>query len=375
MLANNVASGSNVLLAETNRSYVSRKVSLFGGDQDSVILKRLSWGAYDIGVAQAFIQRDTLTKIFSMANRIDSLKWAALYLPDEDRPLSVSGKTKIIGPAFIPKAGVKEAYVEDNAYEGDKRLVIGIKHNSDKTLPTLDQKRLEVIENLFKSEALADDNMLKKDSINNSFNTAVKFVNLKKRVFTINNKLGGYVLIRSDTTITIDSSAKLNNVIVCAPSVIINEGFHGSCQVYATDSVHIGKNCKFDYPSVVGVTQFTSSKLKSPGRIVAEAGLIFNGILFSYQKEKSEVLPVISLGEHTKVTGEIYSQGILNYKKKIEIDGSILTNRFIYQSSYTRYENYLINVELNSMKLSSYYLSSDLLPSTSTKTHVLQWLK
>lgn len=374
-LTNNLQSGINVILTNDELA-ASKKVGLFEKDsQDSVLLKRITWGVYDIGIVRSYIQKDTLTRVFSMANKIDSLKWAALYLIDEDRPISVSGKTLIKGNAYVPKAGVKEAYVDNTAYLGNKKLVIGNQKNSAKALPALLQKRLSSIEYLFTLEQQSESTILKRDSFSNSFNSPLKFVNLKKQAFTISSKLNGNILIRSDTTITIDSSSRLDNVIVCAPSINVAEGFHGSCQLFATDSIHISKNSKFEYPSVIGVVQLKSANTKTPVKIIIDNGCRLNAIVFSYQKDKSEVLPIISVGEHTSITGQVYSQGIFNYKKNIEINGSVFTNRFIYQSSYTRFENYLIDVKLNSDKLSKYYLSSDLLPVASNKQRVLQWLK
>src|SRR5258707_924804 len=160
-LDNNVSSGINLLLASTDTAYSGGKTfSLFNNDADSVSLKRFFWGLYDIGIAEAFIQKDTLFKTFSIANTIDSTKWAALYLIDEDRPFSLSGKTMIRGDAYIPKAGVQQAYVDNKAYEGDKRLIIGTKHNSDKKLPTLDENRLKQLDKYFHLEPAGDTTLL-----------------------------------------------------------------------------------------------------------------------------------------------------------------------------------------------------------------------
>jgi hypothetical protein len=374
LLQQNLGSGVNILLAETDRAYSAKKISLFGGGQDSVFLRSNFWGLYDIGIARAFIQADTLSKVFSMATKIDSAKWAALYLIDEDRPLSVSGNTEIKGSAFIPKAGIKEAYVDNMAYTGNKKLVQGVKKVSDKTLPTLNETRIGDIEALFTFKADRD-SLLPNDSVERSFNDPVKVISLGKRTDLVTQKLSGYILIRSDTTVTIAANAQLNNIIVCARSINVQEGFKGTCQLFAADSIHIQKNCRFEYPSCIGILQFEASKTKSGPKIVIDAGTIISGTVFSYQKTASEAKPMISLGDHTTVNGQIYSQGILSYKKQIVINGGVFTNRFIYQSNYTMYENYLINTRLNSDQLSRYYLTSPLLPVSSTNYQVMQWLK
>jgi hypothetical protein len=67
--------------------------------------------------------------------------------------------------------------------------------------------------------------------------------------------------------------------------------------------------------------------------------------------------------------------GILNLRAGTAINGSVFTKRFLYQSEFTRYENYLINVSMDSRALSPYYLSSDLTPVAGKSKKILQWLE
>ncbi|WCT13656.1 hypothetical protein [Mucilaginibacter jinjuensis] len=375
LLYSNVCSGTNILLAEDEHSYSSRKVSLFGGDQDSVILKRINWGLYDVAVAQAFIHNDTLTKIFSTGYLADSAKWAALYLIDEDRPISVSGKTLIKGEVFIPKAGIKEAYVDNMAYQGDKKLVDGLKKTSDKKLPVLTESSYANLKKLLSVQADADSSLAIADSMFRSFDAPLKLIGLGKQAIHLRKKMDGYILIRSDTTITIDNTSILDHVIIFARSVNVESGFKGNCQLFASDSIHIQSNCHFNYPSVIGLLSQNQSKNKEPGKIIIDSATTIDGTVFSYDPNASAIRPVIILGSQTTVNGQIYSQGILSYKKNVAVNGSVMTNRFIYQSGYTMYENYLINFRVNSVPLSKYYLTSELLPFASTKRRVLEWLK
>jgi hypothetical protein len=131
-LQTNVGSGINILIANQDTSFREKRIGLFNNPTDSVILKKIFWGLFDVGISEAFIQTDTLNRIFSIANALDSTKWAALYLIDEDRPVSVSGKTIIRGDVYISKAGVKEAYVDGKSYQGDKKIIQGKTHTSDK---------------------------------------------------------------------------------------------------------------------------------------------------------------------------------------------------------------------------------------------------
>jgi hypothetical protein len=377
-LRNNVSSGVNILLAGEDTSYTTGKTfSLFNSDADSVSLKRVFWGMYDIGISRAFIQKDTLYKTFSIANNIDSTKWAALYLIDEDRPLSLSGKTSIIGDVFIPKAGVTTAYVDNKAYQGDKRLVIGLKKSSEKTLPLLSANRLNQFKQFLKQRVNEDSTLAKKDSITQSFLSPTRYFNFKKTAQNISNiKMAGNIVLFSDTVITIDSTATLSNIMVFAKTITVKSGFRGNCQLFATDSIRIDSACHFDYPSCLGVLRF-----EKPGPTISREQIIigkkcsFNGIIFTYEQNQTEQKPIIDLGKNVKITGQVYSQGMLKTKDSVEVDGSVFTSQFLYQNSFTLFQNYLINITISSKALSRYYLTGDLMPVADKRKKVLQWLE
>lgn len=377
-LDNNVFSGVNILLAGNDTSYLSgRTVSLFNNGSDSVSLKRTFWGIYDLGSSIAFIQKDTLYKTFSIAYTTDSTKWAALYLIDEERPLSLSGKTAIIGDVYIPKAGITTAYVDNKAYQGDKRLVIGKKNNSDKTLPLLSAGRLTEFQQFLTSNHTGDSSLNYIDTLKQSFLLPTKYFNFKTKVQTLSNiNLSGNIILFSDTTINIDSTASLNNIIVYAKGIHIKSGFHGKVQFFARDSISVDSNCRFNFPSCLGLLRFDK-----PGIVPVQEKIhlgnhtTFSGILFTYEKTESTLKPMIDLGRGVKITGQVYSQGMMRTKDSVEVDGSVFTSQFLYQNSFTLFQNYLINITMNSKALSSYYLTGDLMPVAGKKKKVLQWLE
>jgi hypothetical protein len=378
-LANNLRSGVNILLASTDTGYTAGKtLSLFNNDEDSVALKRSFWGIYDVGTVKAFIQKDTLYKNFTFANTIDSSKWAALYLVDEDRPFSLSGKTMIRGSAYIPKAGVQEAYIDGKAYQGDKRLIIGTRHVSEKKLPPLDANRLKLIEQFAGEKPAGDNTFLKKDTVRASFSGPTHFVNFKKETKTIQDVyLEGNIVLFSDTTITIDSTAVCKNIMVFAKAIVVKSGFRGNCQLFAADSISVGKNCRFNYPSCLGILRFQASiaKNNTQAKITIGPNTNLSGLVFTFEKADNQLKPDISMAKHVKITGQVYSQGILELKDSTEVDGSVFTSLFYYKSPVTLFENYLINTTVDSKALSPYYLTSGLVPVATKKKKILQWLE
>lgn len=372
----NLASATNILLADTANTYQEESTfGLFNEADDSVSVQRKPWGIFDVGIAKAFKQGDTVYNAFTIADAIDTAKWVALYVPDEDRPLSVSGKAFIRGTASIPKAGIREAYVDGNGYEGDKHLVIGRITNSGRELPPLNPKRLKLLDNTTDLAIKANTWVPREDSIKNSFLQPVRYLYLGKNAATLHDiDIEGNIIISSDTTLTIDASTSLRNVIIRAPGIVINSGFHGNAQFFATDSISVGERCVFDYPSCLAVLK--RSPLEK-GRALISIGnhTVVNGTVAAWQEFKASLLPLIKMGDNVSVKGQVYSLGIVSYKNNNLVYGSIFTGRFLYQNNFSAYENYLIGNTVDAKKLSPYYLSSMLLPSMSSKNKVLQWLE
>jgi len=376
-LQNNLGSGINILLANSDTSFLNEKIfSLYGCNADSVSLQKISWGVFDIGVVKAFTQKDTLCKIFSIGNTVDSAKWAALYLSDKQRPLSVSGKTMIKGNAYIPKAGIKATYVDNESYEGDKDLIIGKVKNSNKELPELSTDKLNYLESCFKQYKQGDSTLLNIDSITASFLLPTHVFSLGKKICMLKNiKIAGNIIIYSDTTLIIDSTATLNHIMVFAQSIIVKEGFKGNCQLFALDSIGVEKNCQFNYPSCLGILRLQVSNILTPQLIDIGENTIFNGLLFINKKVKSNLQPLIQLRKNVRIFGQIYVDGLLESDDGTEIDGSVFVDRFIYKTNITLYENYLVNVKLDASALSPYYLTSEMLPVASKKRKILEWLE
>jgi len=378
-LQTNLSSGVAILLAsqDISSNTEEKTFSLFGGDRDTVSIKKIPWGGYEVGAVRAMIQKDTLYKTFTIANEVDSSKWGVLYLADEDRPVSVSGKSVIKGDAYLPQAGAKAAYINNAAYEGDKNIVTGKIHNSNKTIPALDTKRLSQIEHLFDQPVKADTNLVMADSVKNSFLAAAHVFDLRRKAVTLSNiKLEGNIVLHSDTSIIIEPSATLNQVIITAKYIHVKAGFQGTCQLFATDSLTIEKNCNFFYPSCIGLHRLKSYSFSVPPHIFIGEQTQVQGLVFGWDKNfNAQKAPIITLAKNVTIAGQVYSQGYVELNNGVMVKGNLTTKRFLYQSGYTRYENYIINTKLDETQLSRYYLTSDLMPVSSSKRKVLQWLE
>jgi len=376
-IENNLESAINIALGTPDTAFESGRVfSLFNNQDDSVFLQKKAWGIYTVGTAKAFDQKDTLFRVFSIGNVIDSTKWACLYLADDDRPFLVSGKTVINGDVYIPKANVEAAVVNAIGYEGDKRLIIGARHNSAKMLPTLDAKTLDVISRFFKSPVAESPNLPAGDSLVASFLQPARIFNFSNKAKLLHDDyFAGNIILYSDTTLTIDSTASLKNVLVFARTIIVKNGFHGSCQLFATDSISVGNNSYFYYPSCLSVFRMDSVKNRPAEKITLGNNSRLDGTIITYEKASDAKEPMVIFGNNDKIQGQIYSQGVTRLCDGLEIDGSLFTRLLLFRTGATMLLDYAVNTNINSKLLSRYYLTGKLLPVAGTRQKLLQWLE
>jgi hypothetical protein len=367
-LSRNMDSGIAYVLAQNaNAKENNIALDLFGDQTDSVLIEAKHWGIFTLATVKSFVLTDTLKRSFLIGQETTN-DAVALYLSDEDRPLSVSGDTRITGNVEVPKAGLRKSYVDSRPYSGDQ-LVYGKITDSKRTLGGLEDMWIQEI------ETELDFDPTKLPSLNGS-NEQVSFFAKAKRfnvsnLSQVNTQLSGQVILYSDTTVKISAAAKLDNTIIYARSILVADGFKGNCQLFARDSIVIGNDVNLGYPSVLGLV--SKEKMVDQAKITLGKNNRFEGIIFSYEPKRSALQTQIALGEQSTVQGEVYATGLIKLGKQVKVAGKVSCNRFIMQTPATLYENFLIDVILNRKARSRVYLSSAIFTGAAETQKILRW--
>lgn len=367
-LLNNLNSGIEYTLANKDAMEGKQTLDLFGDELDSLELDKKDWGIFDLAILKSFVKQDTLKRAFLIGNLTDS---TAIYLSDEDRPLSISGHTRITGNVELPKSGIRQSYAEGKPYDGGKELIFGGKtSNSTRMLKPLNEKLLERLKAVFANQAQKLPT-LQQNELRVSFLDSTQKFKLPQIANLADVNLEGNIILISDSLVTISAAAQLNGIQVYAPLIKVEQGFKGNCQLFAVDSILVADNVEFKYPSVLGVMR-TKRSVVQP-QIVLGDHVNFDGIIFSHENERTALQTLIGLGKDTRVQGEIYSTGLLRVEKGSKINGKVSCNRFLMKTPLTLYENFLIDVAFNSKARSRYYLSSKLFKEQ-RPNRILKWL-
>lgn len=363
-LLRNLQSGITLLLGSEDAFSPNEiyQLDLFDEEKDSICLKLLPWGLFDVGIVKSYSGKTSFQKalMYGYRPKTDNI---ALYLQDLNRPLSLCGNTILKGTCYLPKAGVERAYIAGKSYTGTK-LIYGDIHTSSNTLPELQKERLSILQNqlnnLKSSEATLTEN---------SFFEDTHIIQWSSSTVSDTTLLGNIILF-SNQHLFISASAQLENILVFAPSITIESNFIGRSQFFAEDSIRVEKEVTLNYPSSLGIIKTNASE-KRPAITIDENSII-QGFIFSTQLNYDRSKTQISINKNVKVLGQLYTDGYLDLK------GSIVGNAYVYKFSLKTpasvYENHLLDAEINIEALPEYFIGTSLF-ETENQKGVMAWLK
>ena len=374
----NADSGLNLLTSQQTlvEAGQSKSIDLYGTGEDSVFLSRKSWGAYEIAISKASFKNIKITRIAQIGYYPDSSSLYSLYLADQDKPLSLCGKTIVKGTAYLSKAGVKRAYIEGQSFIGNT-LINGQIKPSERTLPSFNKELMAHIQSMFSKKMLSDNDsiiMLQRelsgDSISNSFNDRSLVLTSANSITISNGLYEGNVAIISNKQITVEASAILKDVILAAPRIIIKDNFKGNFQAFASDSIIVKKNVSLYYPSVLAVVMGVNSPNVSA--VVLNENDTLLGNIFAF-KDDAYVLKQagIVIPQKAVVVGQLYSNGYIDVKGTIK--GSLMSNKILLVTPSSVYENHLLNAVIDVSQLPKGYVGINLVKESKGKK-VVKWL-
>jgi cytoskeletal protein CcmA (bactofilin family) len=351
------------------------EVDLFNDEQHNVLISKKHWGAFYILSSEAKWRNKLVSKSALVGANINEGEEIALYLADQNKPLSLTGRTVITGNCYLPKSGVKRAYIEGKSFVGNK-LINGIKYNSNITLPPINEELIaENLKNFSSTESISDSLLdyelfLEQDSIINSFSNKTLVLYSPLNIELSNKVIEGNIIIKSDKQITVQSSAIISNAILYAKGIILKKNVEGTMQVFAKDSIIVEENCQLHYPSVLALIGQGNSIISRKISIAAKT--VIKGSVFLYNENfDRKHQSLISIGEKAEITGQVYSSELLELKGKVQ--GGVFCKKLLLKTSSSVYENHLMDAVINREELSEYFVG---VPLTETIKHqrIIKWL-
>lgn len=339
---------------------------------DSLQISKQHWGFFDAVVVRCWRGTDTLAQSFLAGLRPQDS--TVLYIVDEDRPLSVSGKTIIEGVAILPKSGIRPAFVDGEYYKGIEEMVDGEIKESSRSLPAHQQERIQQLQAWQQRAKEQQYPELPYDAVlRHSFFAPTQHYHIRQATTLTQDSLQGNIVIIADSALTISAHTKWKDALVIAPYIKLEDNFQGSGQFFALDSLHVGKNVQLQYPSTVAVLAADTAKSISSLYIGDNSELY--GLALLYRGDVNDQKDMLSLGKNVHIRGNLISFGLLKYNGSLRVDGSVHAYRFITQRPSSLYENYLIDLDLQRSALHPYFIRPHFwTPTAKPQQAIVQWL-
>ena len=338
-----------------------------GGFFDSIQINIKEWGLFhhveicnqkhQLKQRKCFIYSDDIKK--------NKLK-PSLYFSDPHRYLSIGGNTFLGTETYLPAYGIRATYLNGVGFFRDS-LVQGISHTADDELPLLNSAITNKYDSLYNSinsyDSIVHLNSISTDSIANSFKNNRLIIFCPEETILNNISFIGNIMIVGDH-IDIRNTTGIENCIVLAKSIRIEDQFHGCGQFIVKESISAGDSCNFLYPTI-----FHSSSNSIAGKIYVGTGSFFSGEII-YPQLVSEEIEVITLGEKSKIIGQVYCNGIISFEGTLF--GSMYCRGFIFRTYNSINNNLLFNVCIDRSRLPLEYGGITLTEESNGKKCILE---
>ncbi|RED45654.1 hypothetical protein [Seonamhaeicola aphaedonensis] len=315
------------------------KIEPFDVFDDSILsyLEKKHWGFYDILISRTPCNKDTISKIALVGQKNTSKNNLALYLTDYDKPLKLSGNTKILGQIYVPNGKVDQAYI--NGANGNNVKQIGIKKKSEDKFPKLEK---EPVFDYSNSKTTLFKHLDTNTTIINKFDQETKVIDVNGTLDIKDISLKGNIVLISKDSLQIDHTAKLEDVLVVAPKVGVSSGFKGNLQILASERVNLEEDVLLYYPSSI----YLNSIDERPVTInINKNSKVIGGIVINGKTKLGVANRTLTLYENALVVGTVYCNGSSQIKGTVI--GSIYTNGIHLKTKSSNYENIILNATIN----------------------------
>lgn len=365
----NLVTGDSIGYNVTAQEYLD----LFGNNEDSVIITKEYWGVFNLASIKSFQKNQSVSKQFLFGTALSDTLSACLFLVDHQRPLQVSGKTRLVGDAYLSRGGIKAVSIDGKQYEG-KDLVYGEVLKSDTSFPVVNEYLINLLYNNLK---MTLDKTFQKehanriqDSVYNSFKNETQYFFINEANQISFQKIKGKVVLFSDSLIEIKAGAKLEDVIIMAPEINIADNFEGTVQLVANKVIALGRHCVLKYPSSLILLKDSVNNYQ--GKIEVGENSSVSGLLFANAAPADKYKNLVDFKKGASLEGTVFVHGFLQMEGKVY--GTVLTDFFLYKSVVATYENSLVDAVIDRTKLSPYFISSTLIKIPG-KLNIIKWLK
>lgn len=213
--------------------------------QTAVTVEAGKWGLYECVKVRTVDGGYASARLFGRASDCDYE--AAVWVCNKGSVLSLGGDVEVKGNSYFPMGYINYVKTGDHSFQGEE--ISGSYINpSGAELPEVISTYARLKEKYTRDITELPSIETEKEQTRYSF--LEKEVHFHVPDGYTDFSVSGQVVLHGDR-VTLSAGSRLNDVILMARRVTVEEGFRGSLQIIATDTVIIGKKSHLCYPSGV----------------------------------------------------------------------------------------------------------------------------
>jgi hypothetical protein len=333
---------SDYFTEEQNNIWLKNPVN-----DDSVRVKKLSWGAYVVLSAETKNRHRRLSQsgLYGTFMSADT----GIVVSDNSRPVGVSGAVVFKANCYLPVAGIKPAYIEGQSYIGVPQNAGFIKR-SPAQVPAVHE---EMIRSLKQQQAIVNPSLdsavgdLPLNYVRSFVNKTVVWETSLTRLTGLH--LGNNIKIVCGD-VEVDSSAHLENVLIVCRKVRFKKGFQGRVHVIASDSVNMEEDCVFRYPSSFVLLPEDNGPNGMCYIQFNKNCKFFGGVLALNTQGNSlnTKMVLVKLAATSEINGLVYSAGYIHLEGTVH--ATLICNKLLLKTPSAVYENHMLTCEIDPKK-------------------------
>ncbi|MBT1705381.1 hypothetical protein [Chryseosolibacter indicus] len=342
---------------------------LFGEGIDSVDIIRKPWGMFEVLTAVAKRGSNEELKAAIITAQPDDVGRSALYIPENNSPIYLVGETTLVGTAYLPERKFSMGYIDGQGYN-KKSFIEGDVKGSESVMPSLDTILIAQTKAFFK-EAPDGYRVNRIDFLpvgqHLSFHGLPSNYYYSQQSIDLSDSISGNIIIQSGIRVRVTSKASLDNVIIIAPDIDIDNGFTGSVQCIAQRKIVIGSGAKLKYPSALLL-----AGEENDSSIVIKKDAVVEGVVVISGYDKSiGSRGILSIQKGAILHGMAYVNGRADIQGAIW--GHLAARSVMAKIASAEYASHLFNAEINSVKRSA-FLPGSLLWAHTEEIKIAEWI-
>lgn len=314
-------------------------------NDDSLRIKKIYWGAYLLITAQTKNRHQSISECGLYGTFMPSD--TGLMISDNGRPVGMSGTIFFKANCYLPKSGIKAAFIEGQSFINSSQNA-GFTKISPMQIPVVETKIIEEINkqqtdiNLYTDSVVS---FLPQNYMRAFSNKTAVWECSLARLSNISLK-NNIKIIAKD--IEIDSSCRLENILIVCEKIKFKDGFKGKVHVIASDSIITGKKCEFSYPSSFTLLPKNDEDILKC--ISINEGCVFFGGILAINENSRKANVFVKLNSKSEINGFIYSVNYLHLEGKI--NATVIADKLLLKTPSAVYENHILACEIDPKKYS-----------------------